>query len=99
MAFAAFVSVPSSLGDRLALNVELQRELQVGRLVLRKRHRVDAGVARGAIRALFALDRAQHAFEAQIADAVGLEELANFLDRVGGADQLRLARRVNAVET
>src|SRR4029079_17846871 len=78
--------------------VELKRELRVARFVLRERHRVVAGVARRAVRPSLAADRAEQAVEAQVGDTVGLEELADLLNRMRRSDQVALSRRVDAVE-
>src|ERR1700730_8268091 len=83
--------------DRLAL-VEPERELQVVHALAWNRHGIDAGVARAAVRAAILADRAEQAFEAQVRDAVRLEEFANLGERMRGSAQLRLARRVDAVE-
>src|SRR4029077_9226254 len=92
----------SSFRDRFGIIVlglvQLQRELKIGRFIAREFDRIYARIARGAVRALLTLDRAQHPFEAQVRDAVGFQKLADLLERVRRADQLRLARRVDAVE-
>src|SRR5687767_4352138 len=49
--------------------VQLQRQLQIGRLVARERHRIHAGVARGAVLRAAAVDRSRQPLETEIADA------------------------------
>src|SRR5258706_14019039 len=51
---------------RHGLFVELQRQLQIARLVPREGHRVRAGVTRAAVRLLIRCDGAQHALEAEV---------------------------------
>src|SRR5947209_7857620 len=78
--------------------IELERELEIGLLVLRKADGIHAGVARAAVVRAAAADCRHEAFEAQIANAVGVEELPDILERLRRRDQLRAPRRVNAVE-
>src|SRR6266496_5874916 len=87
-----------SIRNGFLLLVERQRELEIPGFVAGTFDGVVTGVARAAVRRLLAPDRAHHAFEAQVRDAVGLEKLANLCDRVRRGDQLGLARRVHAVE-
>src|SRR5258706_188716 len=79
------------------LLVELQRELQVRRLILRKWHRIDARIARTAVRIALAANRRHQPFEAQITDAVGVEVLGDFLQRMRRGNELHPARRIDAV--
>src|SRR3954469_14006707 len=76
---------PASLDD-------LERELQVRLHVARKGDGVHAGVARRAVRGLLRTDRALQPLEAQVGQAVGFDELADLLERMGGGDQLGAVR-------
>ena len=80
------------------VRIQLQRQLQVRRLVSRKRHGIDPRVARRAVLRASAADGIGEAVEAEIGHAVGVEILADFLERVRRGDQFRPARRVDAVE-
>src|SRR4029434_2756057 len=68
--------------------IELQRELQVTRLVARKFYRIPSGVAGGAIRSPVLVNGAQKSLEAEIGDAVGAEVGPDFLERVCRRDQV-----------
>src|SRR5262245_50656833 len=93
------LSVSSIMSARDRLFVQLERQLQVARLVARKLDRIDAGVARRAIRFAFSADGAEQPFLREVRDAVGLDVIANLVERMRGRDQLGLSRRVDAVET
>src|SRR5262249_42283121 len=86
-------------GGRLrAVPIQLERKLQVCRLVSRELHRIHTGVARRAVLLLSVLNSAGQLVEARIREAVGLEILPDFFERVGRRNQLRPPRRVDAVE-
>src|SRR5579872_4373127 len=78
--------------------VQLERELEVARLVARDLHGVLPRVAGCAVRTALAPHRAQQPLEAQVPDAVGFEELADLLERVRRGNQLGLLRCVDTVE-
>src|SRR5688572_27031525 len=101
-AFSRTASAAAAIQLRVA-NIErsvnrLEGELEIGLLVLRERHRVDAGVAGRAIGAPAIADRLPQPVQTEIGEGVGLEEVPNLLDRVSGSDQILAARRVDAVE-
>src|SRR5476651_1105788 len=73
------------LGDSFL--VELQRELEITRLVTRDLHGVDSGVARAAVRAALRSDGGHQPFVAQIRDAVHVEERRDLVHRVRRRDE------------
>src|SRR5690606_11825511 len=77
---------------------QLEGELQVRRLVLRKRDRIVTGVARRAVGAAPLPDRREQAVEAEIAETVSPDVLPDFVDAVRGGDQFGPSRCVDAVE-
>src|ERR1051326_6341519 len=83
---------------RLAF-VELQRELQVRRLVARETDRIYTRVAGGAVRRLTTADGRHEAFMTQIADTVGVEEFADLFQAFGRGNELRFSRSIDTVET
>src|SRR5262245_42493803 len=78
--------------------IELQRKLEVGRLVAREVHRVDARVAGTAVRATAAANGGQHAVEAQVANRIAFEKVTDLVEAVRRGDQLLLARRIHSIE-
>src|SRR3954447_1814856 len=78
--------------------VQLERELQIPCFVTGKRHRIHAGVARGAIGRARGVDRAEQAAKAQVLNAVGFDEIANLVEGMRGRDQLIAAWRIDPVE-
>src|SRR5262245_21614125 len=87
--------IPSARNSFL---VEFQGKLQVARLVARERHRVNAGVARAAVRVSIRTDGRHQAFQAQISDTVGIEIAGDLVERVRGGDELGPLWGVDAVE-
>ena len=65
----------------------------------RERHGVLPCIARGAVVLPACAHRRQQAFEAEVAERVGADVLANLFERMRRGDELAAARRVDAVET
>src|SRR5688572_1674650 len=74
---------------RHRLWIELQRQLEIRRVIARERHRIDTRVARRAVAGSPARHGAGEPVQAQIGDAVGVEILTDFLERVRRRDQFR----------
>src|SRR5688572_12393179 len=70
------------------LGIELQGQLQIGRLVPRKRHGIDPRVAGRAVLRTAAFHAGGQPLEAEVRHAVGVEVLANFFQRVCRGDEL-----------
>ena len=70
--------------DHRRLVDRLEGELEIRLLVLRERHRIDAGVAGRAVGVPAIANRLPQAVQAQIRERVGFEEIANLRDRVRG---------------
>src|SRR5687768_7508773 len=85
------------LPDR-GLRIELERPLQVRRLVAWEGDRIDAGIAGRAVLGAAAIHSSSQPVEAQIRHAVSVQILADLLERVRGGDELGPARRIDAVE-
>src|ERR1700737_3145428 len=82
--------------DRIA--IKFQRQLKISGLVTRKRDGVLACIARRAIRSTPRPDRGEQPFQAEVANAVGIDIFPNLLQRMGGRNQLGATRRVDTVE-
>src|SRR6476661_6189751 len=78
--------------------LEFEGELKIAGFVARERHRIDAGVAGRAVGRARTVDGAEQTAEAQVLHAVGLDEVANFIERVRRGNELAAARRIDAVE-
>src|SRR5687767_3339999 len=78
--------------------IKLQAQLQVCVLVPWERHRVLTCIARRAVALSTRPDGFEHSRQAEVADGVSTDILADLLERVRRGDQLAATRRVDAVE-